>query len=173
MPRLSLSDPRWPDLLGGYRTPGDFPALLAALADDPSDTADLWDALHHQEDVDSGSYAALPYLLDVAKAQAPAERGELLGLAALVLALSEADRNPDPPIWMAAQMEKDRQRLGKLALATLGALAEADETTVSGLLGCVAVAKGQASLGHLLLDWQEEWHCSECGAEMVPEEYEL
>ncbi|WP_147364076.1 hypothetical protein [Deinococcus cavernae] len=166
MARIPLDDSRWSDLLGGYGTNENFPKLIAEMMEDETPSSDLWDALHHQGDVNLGSYAALPYILDRTEQLEPAQRTEFLGLAGTILALSEAERNPKPEGEIAAQMQAAHVRLGTLALEALQATQETDEYLLGILLGSVAVAKGHARLGNVLLDWTGE--CPECGATLDP-----
>ena len=65
---LSLDDNRWSDLTGGYKTQFDPRPLLLELETTPdSATAwhELWEELHHQGDVGSASYAAIPQLVRI------------------------------------------------------------------------------------------------------------
>lgn len=161
MNRLELNDPRWAELHGGYRTPEHFAELLRDLSGAP--TPELWDALHHQGDVDLGSYASLPYLLDAAENAEPEDRTDWILLSALILALRHTERNPEPPAWLREQLAESETRLLPLALSALTATDDLDEDTLAGLLGAVAVARGQAPLGRVLLDWQPEGICEACG----------
>jgi hypothetical protein len=65
---LSLDDPRWQQLCGGYKVPFDPRPLLAELERDPS--AKNWglltEELFHQEDVGEASYAAVPQIVRIA-----------------------------------------------------------------------------------------------------------
>ena len=166
MNRLELHDPRWAELRGGYRTPENFPELLRDLSGAP--TPELWDALHHQGDVDLGSYASLPYLLDAAENATAQDQVEWIALSALILALRHAERNPQPPPWLAEQIRHSEDRLLRIALAALAQKEERNESSLAVLLGAVAVAQGQARLGNVLLDWQEDGLCMSCGEVSIP-----
>jgi hypothetical protein len=72
---LSLDNPRWSELSHAYGSATDIPALLKELATyPPQESADsepwssLWSALCHQGDAYSGSYAAVPHILNIAAA---------------------------------------------------------------------------------------------------------
>jgi hypothetical protein len=55
----------WTGLLGGYRLPYDPRSALAKLECGEVDVAlaELWNELHHQGDVDTASYVAVPELV--------------------------------------------------------------------------------------------------------------
>lgn len=65
---LDLGDPRWVGLHGGCRVPYDPRNVLRLLGSGQhSDEAwaELWQELHHQDDVGEASYAAVPYLVQM------------------------------------------------------------------------------------------------------------
>ena len=115
----------------------------------------------------------LPYLLADAARVPPTERLGHLHFAGTIAALSGAERSPVVPEDLAAAFEDTVHRLGELALEALGAGATASEEDLSVLLGAVAVARGQAPLGNLLLQWTPELECEDCGSAVVPASYTL
>ena len=119
-----------------------------------------------------GSSASVPYLVDAAERASPEERREWLILTALILALRQSERNPEPPAWLAEQLTASEPRLLALALAALAEPGEEDESTLAALLGAVAVAKGHSPLGRVLLDWQPEGLCGSCGETVMLAGYE-
>ena len=65
---LSLDDPRWDEMNGGYRMPFDPRPLFSKLqAGNDVDTVwkELWQDLDHQGDVGEASYAAVPHLVRI------------------------------------------------------------------------------------------------------------
>jgi len=63
---LNLDSPAWEALSGGYQLPFNASLALKALYQNENDEdawTDLWDNLHHQGDVGSASYAAVPHLV--------------------------------------------------------------------------------------------------------------
>jgi hypothetical protein len=66
---LSLTDPIWRELQGGYRTPYDASKPLAQMERGESVWDELWNELHHQGDIGVASYAAIPQLVRIAEAQ--------------------------------------------------------------------------------------------------------
>ncbi|UQN06541.1 hypothetical protein [Deinococcus sp. QL22] len=168
---LPLDDPRWASLQHAYGSAADVPDLLKALNGVPAplDGASepwfsLWSALCHQGDVNTASYASLPHLVaDAVRVPAPGRVGHL-HLAATIVALGQAERSPAVPKDLQEGFDAAVQRLGELALDGLGAAAALSEEELSVLLGTLAVARGQSSLGNLLLQWTSELECGECGA---------
>jgi len=70
---IELESTLWGQLNHAYGKASDIPALLAQLADYPSNTSDkaepyfsLWSALCHQGDTYSASYAAVPHIVNLA-----------------------------------------------------------------------------------------------------------
>ena len=83
---LPLDDPRWQSFQGGYRVTYDASvALRKLLADGPSDElwAEFFDELHHQNDVDQASYAAVPWLVEFIR-RSPQLDWNALRLVALI-----------------------------------------------------------------------------------------
>lgn len=78
----------WTNLKHAYGDAEDLPALLAGLSPESpwSVWDELWSRLCHQGTVYSASFAALPGLLDAAERWKPAERAQLIVLAASILA---------------------------------------------------------------------------------------
>src|SRR5688500_1463687 len=99
---LSLDDPRWRTLHGGYRLLYDpTPALrrLAAEWENAPAWEELWNELHHQGDVGEASYAALTVIAELARAVA--SRGwNVYALAATIETERHAQRNPSLPTWL-------------------------------------------------------------------------
>lgn len=71
---LSLDDPLWPALEGGYGVPYDASLALKALKAGEDVWHELWEELHHQGDVGVASYAAVAQLVDICAE--PAQRGD-------------------------------------------------------------------------------------------------
>lgn len=66
---LSLTDPIWLELQGGYRMPYDASKALAQMEGGESVWDELWNELHHQGDVGVASYAAIPQLVRISEAR--------------------------------------------------------------------------------------------------------
>lgn len=147
---LSLDDPRWPSLEGGYRIPYDPRAALRTLSENWESEAawkELWNELHHQGDVGTASYAALTVLATLARS-APNRDWNVYALAATIETQRHALANPPLPSWL----EEDY----RTSLATLAGLAVADLRTtrdpilIQSTLGVVALERGAVKLGAMI-----------------------
>ena len=125
---LSLDDNRWNNLTGGYRMKCDPRPLLAGLESaENKETAwhELWEELHHQGDVGEASYASVPHLVRIHRANGTVDWNTYAMVAIIELARGKGN-NPEVPTWL----EEDYLRAIR-ELAEIGAA-----------LGVVAVAKG-------------------------------
>ncbi len=96
---MSLDDPRWGELEGGYRGAlYDASAALKRLeaVNDIESTKkvyqELWDNLHHQGDVGLASYYAVPHLVRIAQEKKLVDYN-VLGLVSLI----EIQRHKENP----------------------------------------------------------------------------
>jgi hypothetical protein len=147
---LSLDDPRWRTLPGGYRRRYDAAPALRRLTTDWADSIawdELWNELHHQGDVDEQSYAALTVLAGLAQ-RASVRGWNIYALAATIESERHAKRNPPVPAWLAQEYRDAWELLAALALHDL---AEAtDPYLVRSTLAVVALARGATKLGVLI-----------------------
>ena len=149
---LSLDDPRWPSLAGGYRIVYDpRPPLRALEADFRDDAAwkELWGELHHQGDVGDASYAALPTLVTLGE-RAVARDWNLYALAATIEVERHRRSNPDLPAWLATLYVESWEALVRLALADLAQAT--DPLVIQSALAVVALGRSAPRLGALLAD---------------------
>jgi hypothetical protein len=144
---LSLDDPRWRELQGGYRIPYDASAPLRQLEQGKDVWDELWENLHHQGDVGEASYAATPHLVRIA-ATLPKRDWNFYGLVATIEVERQREGNPDLPDWLVDDYEAAMQGVVKLASADLVTVDE--EMTLRSILGAVALAKGDSKLGTLI-----------------------
>ncbi|MET9540555.1 hypothetical protein ABZY16_24080 [Streptomyces sp. NPDC006553] len=81
----------WSQLSHAYGSAQDIPALLAHIASEPTPElwSDLWSALCHQGSVYSASFAALPWLADMAETEDRGQAVNALGLAGAIMAGAE------------------------------------------------------------------------------------
>ncbi|MFH8620514.1 hypothetical protein ACH4A8_01195 [Streptomyces vietnamensis] len=81
----------WPQLSHAYGSAEDIPALLARIASEPRSELwnDLWSALCHQGSVYSASFAALPWLADMAENEDRGQVVNALNLAGAIMAGAE------------------------------------------------------------------------------------
>ncbi|MFF4392538.1 hypothetical protein ACFY0G_38220 [Streptomyces sp. NPDC001552] len=81
----------WPQLSHAYGSAEDIPTLLARIASEPESELwnDLWSALCHQGSVYSASFAALPWLADMAESEDRGQAVNALSLAGAIMAGAE------------------------------------------------------------------------------------
>ena len=97
---LPLDDERWTKLEGGYRVPYDPRPMFARLrANDESAWDELWNELHHQGDVGTAAYAAVPYLVDIHRTRDVAD-WQFYALLGTREICRTRGRNPQLPNWL-------------------------------------------------------------------------
>lgn len=117
---LPLDDPRWAELIGGYRVKYDARPLLrrfAAGIDLAACWKDVWDNLHHQYDVDTASYAAFPHLVRLARDHR--RDWNLYGFAATLLMEAGRRRNPAVPSFLLPGFDDAIRELFEMAVSDL------------------------------------------------------
>lgn len=144
---LSLQDPVWRTLEGGYRMPYDASVPLARMERGESPWGELWNELHHQGDVGLASYAAVPQLVRIADMRAQIGRN-LFALAATIEVERHRKTNPSLPDWLVTEYQEAWDRLVELALQACAA--PLDSTTLRGALSVIALGRGDLQLGALL-----------------------
>lgn len=158
---LTLDDPIWPTLQGGYRMDYDATPALRELEAGEDSWHELWEELHHQGDVGVASYAAVPQLVRIAAAAT--ERGEdVYALCALIELERHRKHNPPLPDWLRDSYRSAWVQLAQLAARELQDTPEA--SMLNALFAVLAMARGELRLGALLLqmdssevdDWLEE-----------------
>jgi hypothetical protein len=143
---LSLTDPIWPELEGGYRVLYDASKALAQMEGGESVWDELWNELHHQGDVGAASYAAIPQLVRISVGRRC--DWNLYAFAATVEIERHRKNNPPLPDWLASSYKAAWDRLVKLALSDLAG--KPDELTLRSALSVVALGRGDLKLGALL-----------------------
>jgi hypothetical protein len=144
---LSLSDPIWRELEGGYRAPYDASEALARMEAGESVWDELWEELHHQGDVGVASYAAIPQLVRISEARRASD-WNLYALAATIEVERHRKNNPPLPDWLSFSYKSAWAGLVKLALADLAG--KPDALTLRSALSVVALGRGDLKLGALL-----------------------
>lgn len=145
---LSLADPIWRELEGGYRIPYDASTPLARLERGESVWDELWQELHHQGDVGVASYAAIPQVVRICEGR-PARDWNLYALAATIeIERHRKGSNPSLPDWLRGSYKDAWEQLMKLALIDLGG--QPNELTLRSALSVVAIGRGDLKLGALL-----------------------
>jgi hypothetical protein len=145
---LSLTDPIWQELEGGYRVPYDASKALAQMECGESVWDEFWNELHHQGDVGVASYAAIPQLVRISEGRRGSD-WNLYAFAATVEVERHRKSNPPLPDWLAPSYEAAWEGLVKLALSDLAG--KPDELTLRSALSVVALGRGDIKLGALLI----------------------
>src|SRR5579862_2256300 len=113
---LSLDDPRWTKMKGGYRIPFDprpaFSRLEAGQNVQPV-WAELWQELHHQGDVGEASYAAVPHLVRIHRERAEVD-GNTYGIVSTIELARDSRKNPPIPEWLLEGYERALRDLSDL-----------------------------------------------------------
>jgi hypothetical protein len=149
---MTLDDPRWGQLEGGYRIPYNPTAALRRLeagADQREVWAEFWNELHHQGDVGSASYATVPQLVALQRLTRKLD-WNLYGLASTIEVERHRKSNPPIPNWLLSDYEMAWRTLVELAREELKA--EVDKTTLQCVLAVLALGKGDLKLGAFLSD---------------------
>jgi hypothetical protein len=144
---LSIHDPVWRELKGGYGVPYDASEALTRMEAGESVGEELWEELHHQGDVGVASYAAIPQLVRIFEAPRVPD-WNLYALAATVEIERHRKNNPPLPDWLFSSYKAAWVGLAKLALADLAG--KPDELTLRSALSVVALSRGDLELGALL-----------------------
>jgi hypothetical protein len=152
---MAHDDVDWSGLLGGRRLPYDpRPALEAWRCGDKENApAELWDALHHQGDVDSASYAAAPLVAEIV-ASAPAPDWNAYALLATIEEARVSGRNPPVPAFL--ELRYRAAWAAMLTHALRDIVTARDSVTVRSILAVLAHAKGEHTLGAIALCTEDE-----------------
>ena len=152
---LAFSDRRWGKLEGGYRLPFDPRPVLAKLRagrDVSKSWHSLWEDLHHQGDVGTASYAAIPHLVKIHRRRGKAD-WNTYALVAVVELARTAGKNPKIPAFL------NQSYFGSIReLADLGAreiLKAKDPGTIRAILSVLAIAKGARTHAKFLINYSE------------------
>lgn len=154
-PVLSLDDPKWKKLDGGYKgTSYDASVALRQLQQATTLQQampiykELWDELHHQGDIGLASLYAVPYLVSIAK-----EKGlvdwNILGLVTLI-EVQRVNTHMPIPTKFKSDYNTAIQDLSNLATSvmTQGWSIE----LASSALAAISVSTGQIKLANAILN---------------------
>jgi len=129
------------------------PALAAVANGDPAEGYDeLWQRLHHQGDLGTAAYAAVPELVRLVQG-APLPDWRAYALIATIEERRKAEGNPRLPDWLSEPYAAALVDVVEPATSHLR-LTDAD-LEVRSLLATIAQAKGQRTLGAISL-WTED-----------------
>ncbi len=152
---LSYDDPKWREMLGGYRMPYDpTPALKSLESGDDMDRAweELWNGLYHQGDLGEASYAVVPHLVRIHKEKRNLD-WNLYGFVSTVEIERKKIDNPAIPDWLEATYASALEDLLSIAFKDL---AQSDDPlAVRLILAFIVLAKGYRKYAALILDFDE------------------
>ena len=152
---MTLDDPKWKTLNGGYRTPYDASQMLRQIGEGTSvDEAweELWDELHHQGDVGEASYATVPHLVRIQQSKSDADWNVYALLSTIEIGRHRKG-NPPLPNWIAQSYHHAWSDLIEVAVRDLRNTNE--PLAVRSILGALALAKQQVKLGMFISNTDE------------------
>ncbi len=153
---MSYDDPKWREMLGGYKIPYDpTPALKKLESGDDMDGAweELWNELYHQGDLGEASYAVVPHLVRIHKENRNLD-WNLYGFVSTVEIERKKIDNPAIPGWLEATYASALKDLLNVALYDL--MQSDDSLTVRLILAFIVLAKGYRKFGALISDFDED-----------------
>jgi hypothetical protein len=148
---LALEDSRWAELRNGYRVTYDARPLVRRFAtgnDLDNCWDEIWDKLHHQGDVDTASYAALPHLIRMSGAQK--RDWNIYSYATTISLEAGREQNPAIPNFMEPGFGETMGELFELAIADLRL--GVSPIMVRCILGFMAVHKRTPKLARAIAD---------------------
>ncbi|WP_158827202.1 hypothetical protein [Mucilaginibacter lacusdianchii] len=158
-PLLSLDDPNWKKLEGGYKgTAYDASTALrqlqqaATLQQAMPIYQVLWNELHHQGDIGLASLYAVPYLVRIAKESGLVD-WNVLGLVTLI-EVQRVNTSTLIPSKLKSDYDTAMQTLRGLAASVLEQVWKLE--LASSALAAIAVSKGQVKLANAILNLDSE-----------------
>lgn len=148
---IPLSSEIWKELGGGYRIKYNPVDALKKLYESPHDEAawhELWNELHHQNDVGQASYAAVPHILEIERR---AEKLNWNGFA-LIAQIEFCRPTNEPP--RAGEIADGYKRAWDELLTVVANHQDRDwdGDLTPCILSCIAYSRGQRLLGWAALE---------------------
>jgi len=145
---MTSNDVPWERLLGGYRLPYDPRPVLQAIETGIGSWNGLWEELHHQGDVDTASYAALPLIANLV-ARTRTRDWNPFALAVTIDLARLDGHNPALPDWAKEAYEAAWQELLEVAHGLLPDVEEGN--LIAALIAVLAIGKNQPQLARTAL----------------------
>ncbi|MGN7770150.1 hypothetical protein [Phyllobacterium sp. 22552] len=141
------SDEQWSALQGGYRAPYNPKHAVKFLATSDREVAwkELWENLHHQGDVGTASYAAIPEIVRLSARWDDPDANLFQIASTIEEARLRNSENPPIPEWIKPAYNSAWLELTKQAIQHYPASNEYN--LVSGILSVLAFAKGHRAVG--------------------------
>ena len=159
---LSLDDPRWDDLNHAYGPAVDVPPLLRRLAENPKQLGlrdepwfSLWSSLCHQGDVYTGSYAAIPHVVQIALSTPGPIDFSFFMLPASVDVARIKGRGPEIPSFLAPAYDQAIKLLSECVTVHRGEDWSRDVTIAAA--AALAVSKDQHALAEAFMNLDDDW----------------
>jgi hypothetical protein len=153
---VSLNDEFWDHLTGGYKTrfdPRSHFARLEAGEDVENIWHELWEELHHQGDIGTASYAAVPHLVMIYKKLGTLDWNPYAIVAVIELARTEG-QNPELPKFLEMDYFRAIQELAEIGTREVSRAVEPGLVRV--MLSIIAIAKGLRTHGRFLIKYSED-----------------
>jgi hypothetical protein len=147
---LPLDDPRWLEYTSGYGIPYDASAALRNLSLSTEKQPiwnELFDELHHQGDLGTASYAAVPYLLEYIKKQAKLDNNALTLIAVIEL---ERPHNAPIPVELSDSYFRAIESIPEIIVTHQDT--HWDDSTMQSAMSCLALARNQREFARIYLD---------------------
>ncbi len=156
---MDLTDKRWQDFDGGYRSPYDASIPLKQLQETNDDEKikeifdELWNELHHQGDVGVASYMAVPQLIRIARLKNRFDR-QTLCLSIVIEQQRHLGNNPTLPSEFQEYYDHGIKDLEQFVLKNLEH--DLDVTTYTIALATLATCRGRIRLGKAIMELEDE-----------------
>ncbi len=155
---MTLDDPIWSNLEGGYREKYDASIALKKLelVTDKIEISDiiseLWNELHHQGDVGLVSYIALPQIIRIAR-QKDLFDANLLGLCIVIEQQRILGSNPPIPNEFEMYYQQGLDELYHYLLSYLKR--DLDTSSFVYAIAALATCKGHTKLGKAIMEMSD------------------
>ncbi|MDP9314559.1 MAG: hypothetical protein M3R24_27390 [Chloroflexota bacterium] len=174
---LPLDSKQWAELHHAYGSGADIPALLIKLQAhrDPASPAyddvweDIWGILCHQGVVGSASYAAVPYIIEVAATQPPQQRFDYLHFVGDVEIYRIIGPDSSIPDFVQPSYFAAHEQAIMLILECLHG--DWPDYELQILLGTLPILKGKHPLGAAIVRLYKETTCPNCSTKFPPDGY--
>ena len=153
---VPLDGPRWATLSRAYGSAADIPPLLRAVAADLAHSSptegpwfNLWSALHHQGDIYSASFAAVPHLVEALSIDPAHACFDFFLMPASIEVTRNRKQTPIPPDLADAYLAS----LERIPIVAGPALARPwDDSLCRSILAALAASKGHFDTAETLIE---------------------
>jgi len=154
---IVLDDPIWETLVGGYKLPYNAAPLLRELESGSGDTEGIWEEfwneLHHQGDVGTASYAAVPYLVRICIKREIMD-WNAFALVAVIEECRLSGENPPVPDWLKSDYQSAIESFAEFAAKNFSR--EWPKELTQAALAVMAFAKGCSNTGRMLIEVSDD-----------------